>query len=226
METKNLKISDIKLNDYNPNQMIDDTYSHLTNTIKDFGYLQDILVWQKDNEYIVIDGEHRFRAYSELNNPDSEIQVKILTNPDLLQIGHKLKESGRIDCDITEANIDKISKVLTLLMNSIKGENNPVKLAKLYQDLQEDLNIENLASILNTSVQDIESYKTLLSMSDEELQKELSEGMDKLDDLKQVQLMLTEQEYNIYQQAVKKTGIDKEKEAFLQIVRSYLQEKE
>ena len=135
MEYKKLPVDELKPNNYNPNEMTDKIMSHLVAEIKRVGFLQPILVNKKG---IIIDGEHRWLAAKET----------------------KLKEVPVIEIDMDEQE----SKVTTVNMNSIKGELNPLKFAELLKDLKLEYNLDDLSSLFNLSMAELESYEILLDL--------------------------------------------------------------
>ena len=66
MKLLEVDINDISINDYNPNSMTPSEYSNLIYSLKNFGQVVPCLCYQKDEKYVIIDGEHRFRAMKEL----------------------------------------------------------------------------------------------------------------------------------------------------------------
>ncbi|WP_067708960.1 ParB N-terminal domain-containing protein [Erwinia sp. ErVv1] len=56
-----VKMSDIELNNYNPNKISPYEFTLLRVSLLRNGYTQPVIVHEENNKYIVIDGEHRFR---------------------------------------------------------------------------------------------------------------------------------------------------------------------
>jgi len=137
MEYKKKKIKELKPNPWNPNEMTNSTMEHLKKEIQRIGFVQPILINQ-DN--IIIDGEHRWKAAMEL---------------------------GSEDIDVIQIEIDaKEAKIATVNMNQIKGEINPVKFGELILDLQKDYSSEAIQELLNMSEIELESLKDLVQLED------------------------------------------------------------
>jgi len=137
MEVKYEKvdINSIKPNDWNPNEMPQSLLDFLAKQIKEKGFLQPVLVG-KNNE--IVDGEHRWMA----GKIAGEKQISII----------------RTDMSKEEA------KQMTVNMNQIKGNTNPLKLAGLISDLSQDYTLQQIASSLNMSVQEVQSLEDLMKL--------------------------------------------------------------
>lgn len=118
MKILNKEISELKENDYNPNEIPEHLFKSLVENIKKFGFLQPILI---DTKNTIIDGAHRFKA---------------------------AKECGlkKIQCVIYEGNNDikEYRKLLTLSMNNIRGINNQENFEKVIKELAYDIDYEEL----------------------------------------------------------------------------------
>ena len=95
--TKNLKLSDIELNNYNPNVMNDNYYNALKNNIKNDGYLQPLLINNIDNKYIIIDGEHRFKALKQLGYEKIDCWIISIPEAEAKKLTLKMGLSGSYD---------------------------------------------------------------------------------------------------------------------------------
>jgi len=141
MKLKEIEISKVRFNPWNPNEMVDSQFKHLQEEYKRVGYLQPILVRPKDGNYEVIDGEHRFKAYEDL---------KLKTIPAII------KEMD-----------DTTAKFTTLNLNKIKGENNPVKYAELLAELKKEVDIETITQVLKMNTNELEQYDILLDLPED-----------------------------------------------------------
>lgn len=106
MEIKKIKISKIKSNSYNPNKMTEEKYKELLEEIKHLGRIPKPLII--DTNYIIIDGEHTYKASKEL----------------------KLKE---LPCEIVKAD-DFEKRRLTYKYNQ-HGEHDPVLLGTMFKQM-------------------------------------------------------------------------------------------
>ncbi len=236
METKTLTIDKIKPNAWNPNEMVDSTFNYLIDSKNWFGDLQDIVVWQTDeDEYIIIDGEHRWKADRKLGKTD--VLCKVLTTEDLLKMGDKMvalaRENPEFQSFTKISNINNkkekaefIAKSLTIVMNAIKGENNPVKLARLYTDMESLVeDSEALTKLLHITEDELKSYKTLLEMADNEEDVEKLLKLTQKPEINEVKLILDNRQLEVFEIAVGHTGIGDKTEATISIFEDWLKEK-
>ena len=69
-----VKISKLKLAEYNPRQISDKELTNLKKSLKEFGFIQDVVV---NKDFTVISGHQRIRAWKEMGNDTVPIiQVK------------------------------------------------------------------------------------------------------------------------------------------------------
>lgn len=178
MRKQILNVTDIKPNSWNANKMVGNMPDRLKNSKDWFGDLQDIIVWEKNNELIIIDGEHRWTASKQAGK--ETIQAKILTTQELIDFADKLKKLSETqerlapfkflgNIENNEQKAEFMAKALTIVMNSIKGENNPVKLANLFLDLENKTTADTLIKLFDMENKTLEGYRTLLQMSDKEV---------------------------------------------------------
>ncbi|QKF92816.1 ParB/RepB/Spo0J family partition protein [Campylobacter sp. CCUG 57310] len=129
-------------NPYQPRKHFDETaLKELSESIKRHGLIQPIIVIQKDDGYMLIAGERRFRA------------TKILG-------AEKIKA---IVADIESKNL----RELALIENIQREDLNPIELANSYKELIDEYKItqEGLASIIHKSRTQITNTMRLLSLS-------------------------------------------------------------
>jgi len=222
MENRLIKIEDIKPNSWNPNEMIRDTFNHLVNSKTWFGNLQDIILWERGGNYTIVDGEHRWKA--DKKNGATEVDAKILTTEDLMVIAQRLerlaeenkdfsvfKELGELD---EHEKAEFIAKSLTIVLNSIKGDNNPVKLAHLLVDMKTKTNNTILSTLLNVDEQVIKSYEILTQMSNDAMNN-MKTIVTEPDKFKTVKLSLGDFEYEMLQKVIKDTNSGDSSEAII-----------
>lgn len=112
---KEIDINVIQPNKWNPNLQSDIMFKKEMESIKKFGFIQPILVRQFLDgleQYEIIDGEHRWRACKELG------YTKILVDT----IG-----------EISENE----AKVLTIIMNRLRGEDDILKRAEIMKEISQ-----------------------------------------------------------------------------------------
>ncbi len=110
-----LLIVDINLldaNPWNPNEETPLMFDKVRSNIKEFGFIDPVLVREKDGRYQIIDGEHRWRAAKELGFTEVSIQ--------------NMGEIHEFDAEF-----------LTVQMNNLRGEDNLVKRGQIFKRLKE-----------------------------------------------------------------------------------------
>lgn len=141
MKIETIAISDIKLNDWNPNEMDDHIYCSLVESIRKNGVLQPILV---RSDMTIVKGEKRWRAAKEVG----------LT---------------RLTCVVVESN-DEEAKLLTISLSHLRGRTNEELLASLLEELSAHYSIEELSiqtgfqlDELNQLLPGLNSYTELIT---------------------------------------------------------------
>lgn len=151
-EVREIALENIKPNPFQPRKHFDEeALNELANSIKEYGLIQPIIVLEKDDYFVIVAGERRFRA-AELLGFES---IKALI------------------CDASEEKLRELA-----LIENIQRENlNPIELANSYKDLIEVYQItqENLANIIHKSRTQITNTLRLLNL-DEKTQKLIIEG--------------------------------------------------
>ncbi|MCO4845907.1 MAG: ParB/RepB/Spo0J family partition protein [Sulfurovum sp.] len=158
-----LPIDSISPNPFQPRKHFDEkALQELSQSIAEHGLLQPIVVIEKEDGYLLIAGERRFRA-------------------------HKLAKLTHIKAIIADANIDDVRLRELALIENIQRENlNAIELANSYAELIEVHNIthDDLSSIVHKSRSQITNTMRLLSLStyaQEELVKaKISQGHAKI----------------------------------------------
>lgn len=111
-----IDIDSIKPNPFQPrNRFNNSTLIELSNSIKEHGLLQPILIYEDNNEYFLIAGERRLRA-------------------------SKIAEITSIKCIIVDIDVKKLRE-LALIENIQREDLNPIDLARSYNALIQDYNI-------------------------------------------------------------------------------------
>ncbi|EAK0679950.1 ParB/RepB/Spo0J family partition protein [Campylobacter jejuni] len=136
-----IEIDQISPNPFQPRKNFDqEALDELANSIKDFGLIQPIIVFKKNNKFILIAGERRLRA------------VKALGKKEILAF----------IADIDENKLRELA-----LIENIQRENlNPIELANSYKDLMQVHKItqENLAELIHKSRTQITNTLRLLNL--------------------------------------------------------------
>ncbi|ENI6441051.1 ParB/RepB/Spo0J family partition protein [Campylobacter jejuni] len=136
-----IEIDQISPNPFQPRKNFDqEALDELANSIKEFGLIQPIIVFKKNNKFILIAGERRLRA------------VKALGKKEILAF----------IADIDENKLRELA-----LIENIQRENlNPIELANSYKDLMQVHKItqENLAELIHKSRTQITNTLRLLKL--------------------------------------------------------------
>jgi len=122
-----VKLSEIKFDETNPNELSQDQMESLKLTMEKFGYLAPVIL-NKDLQ--VIDGEHRVRIYQE--------------------IGKETIPAYILDID----TVDK--KILRQLMNKLRGEHDKHRDGLEFKSIFDAGKLEEFAKLLATDVEEFE----------------------------------------------------------------------
>ena len=149
-----IEVTSISPNPFQPRKHFDEqALQELSDSIKEHGLLQPIVVIEKDDGYMLIAGERRLRA-------------------------HKLAGIPLVKAVIADVDIDEIRLRELALIENIQRENlNPIELANSYAELIEVHGIrhEDLSEIVHKSRSQITNTMRLLTLS-EYAQKQLLKG--------------------------------------------------
>ncbi|MDM5271099.1 ParB/RepB/Spo0J family partition protein [Sulfurovum sp. zt1-1] len=149
-----IEVSTISPNPFQPRKHFDEkALQELSESIKEHGLLQPIVVIEKGDGYMLIAGERRLRA-------------------------HKLANLPVVKAIIADVDIDDIRLRELALIENIQRENlNPIELANSYAELIEVHGIrhEDLSDIVHKSRSQITNTMRLLTLSDY-AQEQLVEG--------------------------------------------------
>jgi ParB/RepB/Spo0J family partition protein len=118
-EIKKIDINLLTPRPGNPNELDAKGYNFLMKEIKKRGMVQPILV---DKDYVIIDGEHRWRAS---------------------------KQVGLTEVDVVMVDVDKYEAMAALInMNQIKGEFDPTKLGLMIESIIDEKGRDELEKLL------------------------------------------------------------------------------
>ena len=136
-------IDDIEGNKWNPNSMEAEFFEALTTEVKANGMPQPILVRphpEKEGKFEIVDGEHRWKS--------SRIAGK--------------KRIAVVVVPYTETE----AKVRTLAMNGLRGQNIPIRLARLLVDLHKEYNPQQVRQMTGIGEEEQTSVLSLLQVPD------------------------------------------------------------
>ena len=176
-------VGDIETNDYNPNVMEQEIFSTLAEHIEQDGKMvQPVLVRENPDadgpKYMVVDGEHRFKA--------SKVAG--------------MKEIAVIVVDYTEDE----AKIKTIAMNQLRGNYIPLKMAKLLVDLQERYDDTEIRKLTGIQSDEIISLTELLEVPDIDFDDAPVISLDNVERPIQITLMLMPDEASEYVEAMTK----------------------
>lgn len=136
-------IDTVEPNEYNPNDMEAEFFEAIVQQVKEEGMNQPVLVRvnpEKNGYFLIVDGEHRWKA--------SKIA------------GKKMLPVIVVPFD------EKKSKVRTLSMNNLRGQNIPIKLARLLVDLHKDYSEAEIRRMTGIGEDAQKSVLSLLDVPD------------------------------------------------------------
>ena len=148
-------------NEYNPNEMDENKFKKLVLNIKRKGFRKPIEVRKVGENYVIIDGAHRFRACKELGYTEIDCIVD--------------------DVDETEAMIDTLNA-------NIHGTHNPYKEAQVFKQIHERYTLKDIEKLTVYGQSEIKDRMELLNLSPS-IQKELERK--EREEMKQAPVVLT-----------------------------------
>lgn len=148
-------------NEYNPNEMDENKFKKLVLNIKRKGFRKPIEVRKVGENYVIIDGAHRFRACKELGYTEIDCIVD--------------------DVDETEAMIDTLNA-------NIHGSHNPYKEAQVFKQIHERYTLKDIEKLTVYGQSEIKDRMELLNLSPS-IQKELERK--EREEMKQAPVVLT-----------------------------------
>lgn len=138
-----VSVDDLSANSYNPNDMEAEFFEAVVSQVKDEGMNQPILVrpdQADEGRFVIVDGEHRWKA---------------------------AKLAGRKRLGVIVVPFDeKTAKVRTLSMNNLRGQNIPIKLARLLVDLHKEFSPADVRKMTGIGEDDQTSVLELLKVPD------------------------------------------------------------
>ncbi|MDY0195514.1 MAG: ParB/RepB/Spo0J family partition protein [Sulfurovaceae bacterium] len=153
-KVEDINVSLVVPNPYQPRKYFDENaLRELSDSIKQHGLLQPIVVIKKDNGYLLVAGERRLRA-------------------------HKLANLSIVRAIVVQVDIDNIKlRELALVENIQREDLNPIELANSYSELIEvhDITHDELSNIVHKSRSQITNTLRLLSLIPE-VQEQLVNG--------------------------------------------------
>jgi ParB/RepB/Spo0J family partition protein len=179
-----VKIDQIKPNEYNPKVTEENLtkYQSIIDGIKEMGMKSPIDVREIEGPipYEIIDGYHRWKACKELGWTDIPIVSWGKISDDQAKKITILKEKARIPLDL-------------------------IKTSVLLNELARDTSLDNLAKQVGYSFEELKSDMQLANFKWDEYKTRGVDGKELVSaNLKTLNIVVTEEQYNIIQQAMEK----------------------
>jgi|GEM_PF-4523059 len=134
-------IDKVEGNDYNPNDMEAEFFEAIVRQVQDEGMNQPILVREnpdKQGFYLIVDGEHRWKA---------------------------CKIAGKTKIGVIVVPFDETqAKIRTLSMNNLRGQNIPIKLARLLVDIHKTYSPQEIRAMTGIGEEEQTSVLKLLEV--------------------------------------------------------------
>ena len=170
VEIKMLSLDDLVQTDWNPNAMPEDKFNMLFDNIAEYGFLEPIVVRSLEGgKYEVVGGNHRTEVARLLGMSEIPAVVK-----------HGMTDDG--------------VKFQNMRLNIIRGDIDPEKFTRLYEELADKYEGEDLAAKFGI-VSDQELKRMLISTEKalpDELQESFKKAKDKIKTMDDLVLVLNE----------------------------------
>lgn len=181
IDIRALDITQIEANAYNPNEIEAQLFETLVEAVKSEGMNQPILVRPKpgvENVFEIVDGEHRFNAA-------------------------RIAGIAKVAAVVVPYD-ENMAKVRTLSYNAIKGQNVPIKLARLITDLQRTYSDKEIRAMTGIAEDEQQSVLQLLKVPEFRPDHGVHITTEQVDRPIEVKLMLMPDEHAHYTSAMKK----------------------
>ncbi len=120
-EIKFIPVDDIEVNKINPNSMPAPTFEKLKLSLQKFGLMNPIIVANIEGKYVIIDGEHRWKASIELGLREIHAKVIEAKEEDIAGLIFASTIKGKHDVYAATDLIEKLAK--TENTSSLKAMN-------------------------------------------------------------------------------------------------------
>ena len=143
MELIEVNPKEIIYDELNPNVMDSKTFKALTNEIKKNGFIQPVVIREREGQFYVIDGEHRVEA------------AKILGLEKIPAVN-----LGDVD--------DEKARILLVNLNRLKGEFSPYKFAELIEELEKQK--IDLQQAIYMDEKELDTYRLLRKLEEDNIE--------------------------------------------------------
>lgn len=208
-EIKLISIKNIKPNNWNPNSFSDSRFEKLIKSIEKDGLINPIIVYQDDDQLIIIDGEHRYKAFKALRKK-------------------------KIDCYVLDQLSLHEAQRLNYVLNKLKGDiEDEDKDFEVITNLLDNYELEELLETLPYSDIELQHYldEKFDDLEEESIQNEIDSekenniDLDEVEDKKvTVRFSISDEDYSeLWLQIVTLFDNDvKKDDIFLELCRSYI----
>ena len=140
LNIQDLPVDKLQPNPWNPNRMSAEMKHKLKEYIKKEGFVEPIVVRPKNDRFEILGGFHRWSIAKELGQKS-------------------------VPCVIVELD-DKRAKILTVNLNEMKGHSLPNLLSDLIHDLSKEIKLDDLATQLPYTINELQDSLELLKIPD------------------------------------------------------------
>ena len=188
-----LKIKDIEINKDQPRkQFNEDALQELADSITQHGVIEPLIVTKRDNYYLLVSGERRWRASMKAGLKEVPVVVKDYTDQEILEIGlieniqredlNPIEEAQAYQKLIEEFHMkqDDIAERVSKSRSAITNILRLLKLAKPVQEMVIDEKLSNGHARALLPIEDTElQYETACKVFDERLSVRETEKLEK-----------------------------------------------
>ena len=205
MKNTDIQEVDINLvhaNLYNPNKMDSRTYKLTLKSIEEDGLIGAILVREhpdKPNEFMIIDGEHRWRAAKELGYKKIKIEFAAKDTPEAM--------------------------ISTLRLNKTRGENDPIKEAEVIHEIHKTYSTEEIEDKLGYTKEEQQGLENLMNFDFSQVNQGQESGANLPQDPPQeykFEIILTDKQHKIVETALEKIGQESTADGLVKICLEFL----
>lgn len=157
-ELQEVDLSLLVPNTWNYNEQSEEMLEKTKDNLKEFGQMRPIVVRESNGKFEIINGFHRWLSCKELGFK------KVLIN-----------NLGKVS--------DKEAKLLTILLNELKGNPNAVKLAKLIDTLYGSDAWQDIARLLPFGDDEIENFRKIAAEAEQTMTAESQEKAEGSEDV-------------------------------------------
>ncbi len=179
-----LKIAQVRPNPFQPREDFDtQSLEELTQSIREKGIIQPILVRRKGDAYELIAGERRLRAATQLNLSEIPAIVKDVTDEDSLELGlieniqrqnlNPIEEARAFEYLMNKFNLTQ-EKVSAILGKSRVSIANTLRLLKLPQEVQDEMKKGRISFAHGRTLLEVEDANQQRRLAQEIILKGLS----------------------------------------------------